>query len=43
VPVGWEVGEGVTVHFQVDSRTVESQRGARADNTAGFYIVAPTP
>lgn len=43
VPVGWEQGQSVTVHFQVDAQTVNSQRGANADNTAGFYIVAPTP
>ncbi|MEM9386115.1 MAG: PilX N-terminal domain-containing pilus assembly protein [Pseudomonadota bacterium] len=43
VPIGWEQGASVTVHFQVDSATVTSQRGANADNTAGFYIVAPVP
>ncbi|MEO0975371.1 MAG: hypothetical protein AAFX85_19960, partial [Pseudomonadota bacterium] len=43
VPIGWEVGQGTTVHFQVDAETVASQRGANADTTAGFYIVAPTP
>ncbi len=43
VPIGWEQGASVTVHFQVDSATTTSQRGANADNSAGFYIVAPTP
>jgi type IV pilus assembly protein PilX len=43
VPLGWEQGESVTVHFQVDSDSTTTLRGAGASQSAGFYIVAPTP
>ena len=43
LPVGWEQGQSMTVHFRVDSESTTTLRGAAASQTAGFYILAPTP
>jgi type IV pilus assembly protein PilX len=38
---GWEAGTMVALHFEIDSDGRSVARGARSQQVAGFYVMAP--
>ena len=38
---GWEAGTMTALHFEIDSRGESVARGARSEQLAGFYVMAP--
>jgi type IV pilus assembly protein PilX len=38
---GWEAGTMTALHFEIDSKGESVARGARSEQLAGFYVMAP--
>jgi hypothetical protein len=38
---GWEAGTMTALHFEIDSKGQSTARGARSEQVAGFYVMAP--